>query len=311
MSCLLLTLSSGRRRDTASSNRRQRGDNLTHVSAWEAEADLTNTERILPDEDEYYTGEDVDQGIATLLGQTGWLELQQEKESFALNLQKLGDPDDSDKSSESNAVSFDQSTESGKIYLTSSPLCARDPHERSRSRTSTDSAFDEEVEHNKSVMATPVQRQKYTTASLTVTPENKSTISSESHDSVHPLKPGRKKKKKPRMSRNQRRNNSSTTTKKVSPKLELPEPIPTPGASNTGNAWNDVVRKGVAKADKRIQNDAVGRVKQREMVNASSYLLRSDENEVPTRGAAAVDVRFGIGNAKHDVRRIVPRSVLD
>lgn len=125
------------------------------------------------------------------------------------------------------------------------------------------------------------------------------------------LQPLGKKKKKPRTSRHQRRNVSSTAETKVYAQLELPEPILSPGMSNGASGWSDVVGKGSVKAAKKLQNNTAKRLNERDFVNASSYLTRDSESELPSRERAAIDVRFGMGSAKHGVRRVVPRSALE
>lgn len=119
------------------------------------------------------------------------------------------------------------------------------------------------------------------------------------------------RKRKPRKSRNQRRNATSTIETKVYPKLELPDPTPSPGANNGGSGWSDVVGRGNIKAAKKLQDNTSKRLNERDFVNASSYLIRDTESELPIRERAAIDVRFGMGSAKHDVRRVVPRSALE
>lgn len=134
-----------------------------------------------------------------------------------------------------------------------------------------------------------------------------SSVKDQSSESVQTSK----KKKKSKKPRNQKRNEPSATVTKVMPQLELPDPIPSPGVNDKGSGWNSVVGKGIEKATKRMQHDTMRRVSEREYINASSYLTRDNENEMPIRERAAIDVRFGMGGAKHDVRRVVPRSALE
>ena len=87
--------------------------------------------------------------------------------------------------------------------------------------------------------------------------------------------------------------------------LEQPAPIVPAAAVRESLPWTDVVRKKSKGTDKQADDMA----KEREQVNASSYLVsrRGKENEAPHR---PLSVRIALPS-KHDIRMMVPRSMVD
>lgn len=177
-------------------------------------------------------------------------------------------------------------------------------------RSSSSDLGNKDIELKQKANISPIHDIESTLSKLKVTTNDKS-VSAIKDQSSNSVQGSEKKKKKARKSSNQKQNNPSAAAKKVMPQLELPDPIPSPEVNNKGGGWNNVVGRGIEKATKKMQNDTLKRINEREFINASSYLTRDIENEMPIRERGAIDVRFGLGGAKHDVRRVVPRSAVE
>jgi len=84
------------------------------------------------------------------------------------------------------------------------------------------------------------------------------------------------------------------------PELPLPDSMPTKKAKFSGpGEWAKVAARG---ATRNQENEPP----EKQFVNASTHVVGD------LRGwQAAVEVRFGMNGAKHDVKRIVPRHILE
>jgi len=106
----------------------------------------------------------------------------------------------------------------------------------------------------------------------------------------------------------------SKTTPKTIAVLEKPDPIipATPSRDTGDQSWTSVTRR--SRSTKETSGNG------RKIVNASSYLSRcvsgdvekdgGNKNENETEESQVLDLRFSVGGAKHDCRRVVPRGLL-
>lgn len=82
--------------------------------------------------------------------------------------------------------------------------------------------------------------------------------------------------------------------------LEKPEPVVP--KSPTQSAWTSIVRKG------RFTKETS--MKGRKEANARSYLAREADEDEENEAPKAVELRFNVGGAKHDNKRVVPRHAI-
>lgn len=82
--------------------------------------------------------------------------------------------------------------------------------------------------------------------------------------------------------------------------LEKPEPVMP--KSPTQRAWTSIVRKG------RFTKETS--MKGRKEANARSYLAREADEDEENEAPKAVELRFNVGGAKHDNKRVVPRHAI-
>lgn len=127
----------------------------------------------------------------------------------------------------------------------------------------------------------------------------------------------RKKNKKLRQAQQQQQqkqeaNKPAARPARIKAQLEKPDPIPEPGETTEDDGWNKVVRNERMRGFMGRHRNAEGSLRSGEFVNATAYdFRRGVEDEEPSDDYSALYTRFGIGSAKHDVRRIIPRSALE
>lgn len=120
----------------------------------------------------------------------------------------------------------------------------------------------------------------------------------------------KKKKKVGKQAGPKRRTGWEAISSKGSPQLELPDPIPEPSTKNTGNAWNQVIKKSVAKIAKQAEKDALERIEERERAYAAAKLVKNEASGRSVRDQAGLEVRIDTGG-KHAARRHIPRSAIE